>query len=219
VSHWREEGEDGRVLLSLLRYQRMTRLLSRMLDEGEFLSPHGLRSLSKAHAVHPYEYDVDGQRFTVDYEPGTSTTVMFGGNSNWRGPVWMPVNALLLEALYEFDAFYAGRAEIELPTGSGRRVTLSDAADEISRRLARLFLAGTDGIRPALGAGLYASDPHFAGLVSFNEYFHGETGEGLGASHQTGWTGLVALLLQPRQREAGALTPAVATVATPQARS
>jgi hypothetical protein len=207
ISHWEEEGEEGRMLLSLLRYQRMSRLLARMFDETEFLSSHGIRSVSKAHGAAPYTYDVDGRRFFVDYEPGESTTPMFGGNSNWRGPVWMPINVLLVEALYEFDAYYGGRASVELPAGSGRTMSLGEAAAELSRRLAALFLRGPDGRRPAVGENPLFGDAAFRDLVPFHEYFHGETGKGLGASHQTGWTGLVALLLQPRQREAGTLIP------------
>jgi hypothetical protein len=209
ISHWEEAGIEDRMLLSLLRYQRMSRLLARMFDKDEFLSPFGIRSVSKIHATEPYTYDVNGKRYSVDYEPGESTTVMFGGNSNWRGPIWMPINALIIEALYEFEAFYGDGAKIELPLGSGRQVTLAEAAAEISRRLTGMFLRGADGERPTVaGVALYRDDPHFAGLVPFHEYFHAETGRGLGASHQTGWTGVVALLLQPRLREAGALTPA-----------
>ena len=198
VSHWEEKGEDGRMLLSLLRYQRMTKMLVRMLDEGEFLSPHGVRSVSKIHATEPYVYEVDGEAFRVDYEPGASTTRMFGGNSNWRGPVWMPINALLVEALVAFDTFYGEGVKVECPVGSGRQATLSEVATDLRTRLTELFLKDADGRRPALaGSRLAHEDPHFADLIQFNEYFHGDTGEGLGASHQTGWTGLVALMLRP----------------------
>jgi hypothetical protein len=214
VSRWREPGETGGMLLSLLRRERMRRLLSRMFDPGEFLSPFGIRSLSKAHSD-PYRIVIEGQEFTVDYEPGLSTTGMFGGNSNWRGPVWMPINVLLLEALYQFDAFYGSSADVEAPSGSGRRGGLAGAADHLAERLVALFRTGADGVRPATGAGLYRTDPHFAGLIPFNEYFHGETGRGLGASHQTGWTGLIALVLQPRSRRSGALTPITCAAADP----
>lgn len=197
VSRWNVAGQDGRILLSLLREQRMTRLLSRMLDEQEFLSPHGLRSVSKAHKASPYTYEVGGIPFSVDYEPAESTTVMFGGNSNWRGPVWMPINVLLVDALREFHAFYGDSVTIELPTGSGQRMTLAQAADALSARLARLFLVDADGVRASLGASPLQQSPHFRGLVQFHEYFDGDTGRGLGASHQTGWTGLIALLLRP----------------------
>jgi len=187
------------MLLSLLRATRMTRLLARMLDPNEFLSDHGVRSVSKIHAAAPYTYDAHGTRFSVDYEPGESTTVMFGGNSNWRGPVWMPINYLLIEALYEFEAFYGKDIVIELPTGSGHNASLAEVAAELSGRLTKLFLRDADGRRPVLGdSALLQDDPHFRDLVPFHEYFHGETGAGLGAAHQTGWTGLVALLLQPR---------------------
>jgi len=199
VSRWNEPGKDGRMLLSLLRATRMTRLLARMLDPNEFLSDHGVRSVSKIHAAAPYTYDAHGTRFSVDYEPGESTTVMFGGNSNWRGPVWMPINYLLIEALYEFEAFYGKDIVIELPTGSGHNASLAEVAAELSGRLTKLFLRDADGRRPVLGdSALLQDDPHFRDLVPFHEYFHGETGAGLGAAHQTGWTGLVALLLQPR---------------------
>ncbi len=200
VSRWNEPGKEGRMLLSLLRATRMTRLLERMLDPGEFFSDHGVRSVSKVHAAAPYTYDAHGTRFSVDYEPGESTTAMFGGNSNWRGPVWMPINYLLIEALYEFEAFYGKDIVIELPTGSGNDTSLAEVAGELSRRLTGLFLRDAEGRRPVLGASaLLQDDPHFRDLVPFHEYFHGETGAGLGAAHQTGWTGLVALLLQPRK--------------------
>ena len=196
VSHWEEEGEEGRMLLSLLRYQRMSRLLARMFDEAEFLSPHGIRSVSKAHAAAPYTYDVDGTRFSVDYEPGESTTLMLGGNSNWRGPIWMPINVLLIEALREFATYYGDRVMLEFPTGSGSMVTLGEAARILSGRVAALFLPDPDKRRPAVGDKPFWAKPGFADLVPFHEYFHGDTGCGLGASHQTGWTGLVALLIQ-----------------------
>ena len=209
VSRWQVPGQEGRLLLSLLRRQRMTALLTRMLDEGEFLSDHGIRSLSKAHEAAPYAYDFDGTRFSVEYAPAESRTMMFGGNSNWRGPVWMPINILLVEALYEFEAFYGDDFTIPFPTGSDTRLTLPEVADRLAARLASLFLRGTDGRRPAHGEStLFQDDPHFRDHVTFHEYFDGDTGKGFGASHQTGWTGLVALLLQPRVRDAGRLVPA-----------
>jgi hypothetical protein len=209
VSRWEEPGKGGRMLLSLLRRHRMQALLSRMLDEAEFLSDYGVRSVSKAHKAAPYVYDSGGNRFSVSYEPGESTTVMFGGNSNWRGPVWLPVNYLLVEALYEFEVFYGAEFIVEFPAGSGKTMGLADVAAELSRRMTALFLAGPDGRRPCNGAHpIFHEDPSFRDLVPFHEYFHGDTGAGLGASHQTGWTGLVALLLQPRVREKGRLQPA-----------
>jgi hypothetical protein len=208
VSRWGEPGKHDRLLLSLLRRQRMTALLERMLDETEFLSDHGIRSVSKIHASAPFVYDFGGRRFSVDYEPGESTTGLFGGNSNWRGPVWMPINFLMIEALYEFETFYPPDFTIECPTGSGQFHSLPDIAAELTRRLTRLFLRGGDGRRPVFGdRALFQDDPAFRDHIPFHEYFHGDTGAGLGAMHQTGWTGLVALLLQPRIRDRGKLMP------------
>ena len=197
VSRYAEPGQDERLLLSLLRRHRKGAILTRMLDEDEFLSPFGLRSLSKAHAAAPFVLERDGARFSVDYEPGHSTTGIFGGNSNWRGPVWMPLNVMIVEALGEFSRFYGETIEVECPTGSGRRTTLDGVADELSRRLCALFLKDAEGHRPALG-GAAPRTADGEELILFNEFFHGETGEGLGASHQTGWTALVALLLDGR---------------------
>ncbi|HVB89896.1 MAG TPA: glucosidase [Beijerinckiaceae bacterium] len=209
VSSWREPGEENRVLLSLLRRHRMKALLARMLDETEFLSDFGVRSVSKLHLSEPFVLEWNGSRFFVDYEPGESTTGAFGGNSNWRGPIWLPINYLLVEALFKFESFYGESLEIEYPTGSGRYVGLTAIADELSSRLTRIFLRGPDGRRPVLGGyALLQDNPHFRDLVPFHEYFHGDTGAGLGAAHQTGWTALVALLLQPRRRLHGCLMPA-----------
>jgi len=196
VSRWGEQGRNGSVMLSLLRRHRMTALLSRLLDETEFLSPHGIRSVSRAHAARPFVFDADGMVFSVDYEPAESTTTLFGGNSNWRGPIWMPINYLLVESLREFGKFYDPGFTVECPTGSGQQLTLPEVAAEISRRLTSLFLRGADGRRPVLGpSALFQDDAAFCDNIPFHEYFHGDTGAGLGASHQTGWTGLVALLL------------------------
>ena len=209
VSRWGEPGKQNRWLLSLLRRHRMKALLTRMLDETEFLSDFGVRSVSKHHASAPFALEWDGQRYLIDYEPGESTSGAFGGNSNWRGPIWFPINYLLVEALYKFDSFYGKDIEIECPTGSGKYLALSGIADELSKRLTRLFLRGPDGRRPAFGeSALLQSDPHFRDLVAFHEYFHGDSGKGLGAAHQTGWTALVALLLQPRRQTSGYLVPA-----------
>jgi hypothetical protein len=200
VSRWGETGKDGRILLSLLRRHRMKALLARMLDESEFLSEYGVRSVSKVHAAAPFAFEADGTRFIVDYEPGESTTSVFGGNSNWRGPIWMPINYLLVEALREFETFYDPAFRIECPTGSGKFVGLAEVAAELAARLTRLFLRGKDGRRAVLGAtALFQDDPSFRDCVPFHEYFHGDTGAGLGAAHQTGWTGLVALLIQDRK--------------------
>jgi hypothetical protein len=199
VSHWTEQGNEERHLLSLLRGHRMKGLLRRMLDETEFLSDYGVRSLSRVHKDHPFVLEEDGNRLAIEYTPGESTTTAFGGNSNWRGPVWLPVNYLLIESLYEFHRYYGEDFLVECPVGSGQKLTLCQIADELRRRLGRLFLRGPDGRRPVLGEStLLQDDPAFRDHLIFSEYFHGESGCGLGASHQTGWTGLVALLLHPR---------------------
>jgi hypothetical protein len=195
----RQVGPDGRKrrLLSLVSGERLRRVLGYMLDEAEFLSPHGVRALSRHHREHPYVLHVDGQAHRVDYEPAESSTPLFGGNSNWRGPVWFPMNFLLIESLQRFDHFFRGSFTVEHPTGSGRHLPLWDVATDLSRRLTRIFLAGEDGRRPVHGGHpLFWSDPHWRDLVLFYEYFHGDDGAGIGASHQTGWTGLVAKLLQ-----------------------
>jgi hypothetical protein len=204
VSRWQEPGRGERRLLSLLRGHRMKCLLRRMLDEDEFLSEHGVRSLSKAHAARPYVFRTDGHDLRVDYDPGDCRTDMFGGNSNWRGPVWFPVNYLIVESLQKFHHYYGDDFKVECPTRSGRYLTLEGIAEELVRRLTRLFLRDERGRRVVFGdSEKMQSDPHFRDHVLFYEFFHGETGAGLGASHQTGWTGLVAKLLQPRRREGG----------------
>ncbi|MBV8082893.1 MAG: glucosidase, partial [Candidatus Eremiobacteraeota bacterium] len=187
----------GRRLLALVNEERLRRVLAKVLDESEFLSPHGIRSLSKYHAEHPFELRLDVGTRMVDYEPAESTTDLFGGNSNWRGPVWFPPNYLIIEALQRYHYYFGDDFMVECPTGSGKFMNLWDVATELSHRLIDLFVPGTDGRRPMLGAvEKFQSDPHFAGLLPFYEYFHGDTGAGLGAMHQTGWTGLVAKLLQ-----------------------
>ena len=203
VSRWAEpalheqnHGGEERHLLSLLRGHRMKQLLRRMLDETEFLSDHGVRALSRAHLDAPYVFAHDGVDYSIDYEPAESQSHLFGGNSNWRGPVWMPVNYLLVDSLREFDRYYGPDFLVECPVGSGKMMTLSQIADELANRLCRLFVRGADGSRPALGNHkLMREDPRFRDNVLFHEYFHGDTGQGLGASHQTGWTALVALLI------------------------
>jgi hypothetical protein len=171
-------------------------MLSRMLDENEFLGPYGIRSLSRYHLEHPFVFAGGGQEHRVQYLPAESNTGMFGGNSNWRGPVWMPVNALLVRGLLNFYAFYGDDLTVECPTGSGKRMTLFEVAKEISGRLSRIFLRDASGRRPLYGGSAkFQQDPHWRDLILFYEYFHGDDGAGLGASHQTGWTGLVARLL------------------------
>jgi len=200
VSRWHESGVGERHLLSLLRGHRMKCLLRRVLDTTEFLSDFGIRALSKVHEREPYRVQIQGLTHEVGYWPAEARSRLFGGNSNWRGPIWMPVNYLLIESLQKFHHYYGDDFKIECPTGSGRFVTLKEVATEISTRLTRLFLKGTDGQRPVLRYHpKLATDPHFKDYVLFHEYFHGDTGRGAGASHQTGWTGLVAKLLQPRR--------------------
>jgi hypothetical protein len=199
VASLTEPGEGEQRLLSLVNREQLERVMSRMLDPDEFLSDHGLRALSKYHDQHPYTFEVEGQSYTVRYEPGESQTGLFGGNSNWRGPVWFPVNYLMIESLRKYQHYYGERCKVELPHGSGQRVTLGEASIEISRRLARIFVQDETkgGRRPVFGDEAYFQrDPHWRDYIPFYEYFHGDTGKGLGASHQTGWTALVAMLLQ-----------------------
>ena len=192
----RKPGVEGRRLASVLDESRLRRVLAKMLDENEFLSPYGLRSLSRHHADHPYVTHVGDQEYRVSYLPAESDTGMFGGNSNWRGPIWMPVNALVIRALLQYYSYYGNDFTVECPTGSGRQMTLYQVAEEISRRLANTFLKNEDGRRPVFGgAGKFQDDPSWRDCVLFYEYFHGDNGAGLGASHQTGWTGIVARLL------------------------
>jgi hypothetical protein len=202
VSRWQETASAERHLLSLLRGHRMKALLRRMLDESEFLASYGVRALSRQHLARPFELDVCGQAFGVKYLPGESESWLFGGNSNWRGPIWMPVNYLLIESLQKFHHYYGDDFKVECPTGSGQFLTLSQIAEELARRLSRLFLRDERGLRPVLGeSALLQNDPHFRDYVPFYEYFHGDDGRGIGASHQTGWTGLIAKLLMPRRSE------------------
>jgi hypothetical protein len=190
-------GAHGRRLLSLVNEDKLLRILARMLDEDRFLGPHGIRSISRWHLEHPYVFDVHGAELQVRYEPAESTSGMFGGNSNWRGPVWFPINLLLIRALLQHYRYYGDSLQVECPTGSGTMMTLFEVAQELSRRLTSTFLRGSDGRRPVYGGTpLFADDPHWRDLVLFYEYFHGDNGAGLGASHQTGWTGLVAKLIQ-----------------------
>jgi hypothetical protein len=213
VSHWLDESEEERHLLSLLRGHRMKCLLQRMLDETEFLSEYGVRSMSKYHEGHPYEFEAAGQRFSVGYVPGDSDSRIFGGNSNWRGPIWMPLNYLIIESLFQFHRYYGDDFRVECPTGSGRMLSLAEVADEVIDRLCRIFLRDRDGARPVFGGDPRFSSPGFRDHVLFYEYFHGDSGRGIGAAHQTGWTGLIAVLLQLRaaaRNRAAAVTEAAA---------
>jgi hypothetical protein len=202
VSNWKIVGQGDRQLLSLLRGHRMKALLRRMLDETRFLSDFGVRGLSKIHASEPFRFMSGGSNLEVDYWPAESRSGLFGGNSNWRGPVWMPINFLIIESLQRFHYYYGDDFKVECPVGSGTMLTLLQVADELGRRLCNLFLKGADGVRPVLNYHpKLATDPHFRDYVLFHEYFHGDTGRGVGASHQTGWTGLVAKLLLPHATE------------------
>ena len=189
-------GYRGRRLLSILNKKKLEQVLGYMLDENEFLGPHGIRSLSRYHLDHPFTFWVGHQEYKVQYLPAESNTGMFGGNSNWRGPVWMPVNALIVRALMNLYSFYGDEFKVQCPTGSGRYMTLFEVAQELVRRLAGTFLRDANGRRPVYGGtARFQEDPHWRDLILFFEYFHGDNGAGLGASHQTGWTGLVAPLL------------------------
>jgi hypothetical protein len=199
VSHWFEVNKNGIHLLSLLRGFRMKKILERLLDEREFLSEYGIRSLSKCHHQDPYQFYCGVDAFIVKYTPGESDNTMFGGNSNWRGPVWLPMNWLVITSLREFYNFYGDDFKVECPTGSGRFLNLSEVADELSRRVFRLFKRTGDGLRPVFGgARKMQKDENFKDHLLFYEYFHGDTGMGLGAAHQTGWTALIARLPYPQ---------------------
>jgi hypothetical protein len=216
-----QRGFNDRQMGAVLNETNLRRVLSRMLDENEFLSPFGIRSLSRFHAEHPYVYYVNGQQWRVPYLPGESDTAMFGGNSNWRGPIWMPVNALIIRALLHYYWFYADNFKIECPTGSGHMMTLYQVAEELTRRLTSIFLRNDQGRRPVYGHNeMFQNDPHWRDLHQFYEYFHGDTGAGLGASHQTGWTGVIARLMHlfatqtPERTRADMPTP-VKTIPAP----
>jgi hypothetical protein len=197
IAHPERKGCGGRRLLALLTDDELRRVLRYMLDEEEFLSPFGIRAVSRVHRDFPYVLRIGGQELRVDYEPAESNTGMFGGNSNWRGPIWFPMNILLIRALLNLHAYYGRDFTVECPTGSGVRMTLFQVAQELARRLTRIFLRDEQGARPVHGeAQTFQADPHWRDLVLFYEYFHGDTGVGLGASHQTGWTGLVAPLIE-----------------------
>jgi hypothetical protein len=190
-------GRGTRRLLSIVTREQLPRVLRFMLDEQEFLSDHGIRSLSRVHRARPYVLDADGVQSRVSYEPAESTSGLFGGNSNWRGPVWFPVNHLIIESLQKLDYFFGDALKVECPTGSDQMMTLWDVSLDLSRRLSGLFMRDPAGRRPAHGlVARFQADPHWRDLVLFYEYFHGDTGAGLGASHQTGWTGLVAKMIE-----------------------
>jgi hypothetical protein len=192
----RGTAEGARLLLTIANRQKLERIYRYVLEEREFLSPYGIRALSKFHQDHPFVLNVDGQSHSVNYEPGESATDLFGGNSNWRGPVWFPLNFLLIESMQRVHHYYGDEFKVECPTGSGQQKTLWEAASELSRRLSQIFLR-RDGRRAVNGdVALLQQDRHWRDLILFYEYFHGETGAGLGASHQTGWTALVAKLIE-----------------------
>jgi hypothetical protein len=189
-------GYAGRRLMSVCNREKLERVLHYLLDENEFFGPYGIRSLSKYHSNHPFVFDLAGQQYKVEYLPAESNTGMFGGNSNWRGPVWMPVNGLLLRALLNLYQFYGDDFKVECPTGSGNKMTLFEVAKEIAGRLSNIFLRDASGNRPVYGGmKKFQSDPHWKDYILFHEYFHGDNGAGLGASHQTGWTGIIARIL------------------------
>jgi len=189
-------GHAGRQLAAVLNESKLRRVLAKMLDENEFLSPYGIRALSRYHVEHPYVFRVGGQENWVSYLPGESDSGMFGGNSNWRGPIWMPVNGLIIRALLQYHTYYGKDFTIECPTGSGRYMNLYQVAEEITRRLASIFLRDNHGRRPVYGGTQkFQEDPHWRDYLLFYEYFHGDNGAGLGASHQTGWTGIIARLM------------------------
>jgi len=190
-------GQEERTMLSLVHPSRLQRILQIMLDENEFLSPYGIRGVSRYHRDHPFILRADGQEYRVDYEPAESRTNLFGGNSNWRGPIWFPVNYLMIESLQRFHHYFGDELQVEFPTGSGVKMNLADVARQLSRRLSHLFLRDEHGRRPVFGgAEKFQSDPYFRDNILFYEYFNGDDGAGLGSSHQTGWTALVAKLLQ-----------------------
>jgi hypothetical protein len=185
-----------RTCLAILDEKKLRRVLEKMLDEEEFLSPYGIRSLSKFHQDNPYIFDVNGEEYRVDYTPADSNSGMFGGNSNWRGPIWFPINILIIRALFQYYMYYGDSFKIECPTGSGNLMTLFEVMMEINKRLSKIFLPGKDGRRPVYGdTKKFQEDPHWKDYILFYEYFHGDNGAGLGASHQTGWTGLVSRLI------------------------
>jgi len=207
INHWeqtdnhvettQETSHGDELLLAIVNRQKLSRILTVMLDESEFLSQYGLRSLSRYHKDHPYTLELDGMRHSIDYEPAESTTDFFGGNSNWRGPIWFPLNYLIIHALQTFYHFYGDTFKTELPTGSGTQASLQEIATELAHRLTHIFVRDKQGSRAVYGGvEKFQQDPYWHDLLLFYEYFHGDNGAGIGANHQTGWTGLIACLLQ-----------------------
>jgi glycogen debranching enzyme len=202
VSRWNEKNPGEKHLLSLLRGKRLTKILVRMLDESEFLSPYGIRSLSKCHEANPFAISLQGQNLTARYTPAEGDSFMFGGNSNWRGPIWMPMNYLILESLRRFYQYYGDDFKVEYPTHSGNYMNLFTIFIELAKRMTRIFLRDENGRRAVFdGNEKLQTDPHFKDYILFYEYFHGDSGRGVGASHQTGWTALIARLLFPMENE------------------
>ena len=197
IEYAKANWDDILVKITMVNRDRLIKTLKPMLDENEFLSKYGIRSVSRYHRENPYKFYVDGQSHTISYQPAESESGLFGGNSNWRGPIWFPINYLLIESLQKFNHYYADSLKVECPTGSGQMMTLGEVATELSRRLVQMFLRNGDSERPIYGGlKIFQHDQHWQDLILFNEYFHGDNGAGLGASHQTGWTGLVAKLIQ-----------------------
>jgi hypothetical protein len=200
VSSQHDDAAGASYLLALVSGDRLRALLRRMLDPDEFLGDFGIRSLSRHHLEHPYVFEIDGAVHDVVYEPGETSRAIFGGNSNWRGPIWFPINFILIESLREFHRFYGDSFLVEHPTGSGHQMTVREIADDLSDRLISIFLRGADG-RPVFGSNvIQQTDPHWRDQLLFYEYFHGDDGWGVGASHQTGWTAVIARLLERRGR-------------------
>jgi hypothetical protein len=196
LAHLPGANRTGRRMLALVTTPQLLQILKVMLDEDEFLGPHGIRAISRRHLDHPYEFDWGGQHHEVRYLPAESDSGLFGGNSNWRGPVWFPMNLVIMRALFHLHRYYGDDFKVECPTGSGRMLNLREVSVEIGRRLSRTSLRDANGRRPVYGGSeKFQTDPHWRDLILFYEYFHGDNGAGLGASHQTGWTGTVALLL------------------------
>jgi hypothetical protein len=213
----RSEGMKERRQFSVANREQLERILEVMLDENEFLSPYGIRALSRHHQAKPYVLELGGMTHSVDYEPAESHTTLFGGNSNWRGPIWMPVNYLLVHALRRFHHYYGNTFQVECPTGSGTLMNLAEVADEIARRLVKIFQRDKNGRRPVNGTNeKFQSDPHWRDLIMFHEYFHGDSGAGLGASHQTGWTALVAKMVEELSSGSSKSVQALTTTAASQ---
>jgi hypothetical protein len=211
-AHWGEPSPEGRRLAALVDESRLRRILAVMLDENEFLGDHGIRAISRRHLQEPVIFEWGGQEYNVHYLPAESDTGMFGGNSNWRGPVWFPMNLVLMRGLIQLHRYYGDRLKVECPTGSGHEVNLLQVATEIARRLTTTFTEDETGRRPVFG-GLekFQADPHWHDLLLFHEYFHGDNGAGIGASHQTGWTGTVAFLFPILAQLGSGAQPVVAT--------